>query len=310
MARGRVGGIRSRKSGKCGDEVYSVRRESDGSYSQVVSAYDPTRNDTLTLDLVRQRMFMSMLYRWMHAIPQVLGESFYNEYYKPLNLQMFIRKNIEYLQTLTSDPESYTEQPYYYDYGDPNVYPVPLLISDGGYFGNYLAYPSRTLSYPDWFIEIQCGMAETGISMAWWKERIGMKDGDVFALIAVCVDWNADKNQVFTCRYRVKATPNPDAMCTVDLVRDTFEKLDESPWSLQVYETGAWNMIHVSFNLQRKDVDYLAACGGAGHICSRVVDGEWRRSTAYIHTWPQSGEWEGLQRTYDDVIDSWYYDRI
>ena len=55
MASGRVGGTKSKVSGTIGSEVYSLRRNPDGTYSQVVSAKPETTTYTNTEKQAAQR---------------------------------------------------------------------------------------------------------------------------------------------------------------------------------------------------------------------------------------------------------------
>ncbi len=71
MASGRVGGTKSKVSGTIGSEVYSLRRNPDGSYSQVVSAKPETTTYTNTEKQAAQRMVTAMIEALMRDLTPV-----------------------------------------------------------------------------------------------------------------------------------------------------------------------------------------------------------------------------------------------
>ena len=71
MASGRVGGTKSKISGTIGSEVYSLRRNPDGTYSQVVSAKPETITYTNTEKQAAQRMITAMIEALMRDLTPV-----------------------------------------------------------------------------------------------------------------------------------------------------------------------------------------------------------------------------------------------
>lgn len=71
MASGRVGGTKSKVSGTIGSEVYSLRRNPDGTYSQVVSAKAETTTYTNTEKQAAQRMITAMIEALMRDLTPV-----------------------------------------------------------------------------------------------------------------------------------------------------------------------------------------------------------------------------------------------
>lgn len=71
MASGRVGGTKSKVSGTIGSEVYSLRRNPDGTYSQVVSAKPETTTYTNTEKQAAQRMVTAMIEALMRDLTPV-----------------------------------------------------------------------------------------------------------------------------------------------------------------------------------------------------------------------------------------------
>lgn len=71
MASGRVGGTKSKVSGTIGSEVYSLRRNPDGSYSQVVAVKPETTTYTNTEKQAAQRMVTAMIEALMRDLTPV-----------------------------------------------------------------------------------------------------------------------------------------------------------------------------------------------------------------------------------------------
>lgn len=71
MASGRVGGTKSKVSGTIGSEVYSLRRNPDGTYSQVVAAKPETTTYTNTEKQAAQRMVAAMIEGLMRDLTPV-----------------------------------------------------------------------------------------------------------------------------------------------------------------------------------------------------------------------------------------------
>lgn len=71
MASGRVGGTKSKVSGTIGGEVYSLRRNPDGTYSQVVSSKPETTTYTNTEKQAAQRMATAMIEALMRDLTPV-----------------------------------------------------------------------------------------------------------------------------------------------------------------------------------------------------------------------------------------------
>lgn len=94
MASGRVGGTKSLVSGKVGDEVYTIVQEPNGSYSQKVSAYVPTKAQTQTVKLAVQQMCTGMVEAMMRDIKPLAKVSFQSAANKSKSLNAFSSINL------------------------------------------------------------------------------------------------------------------------------------------------------------------------------------------------------------------------
>lgn len=98
MASGRVGGTKSLKSGKVGDTVLGIVQESNGSYSQKVSAYVPSKPQTKTVKLAVQQMCTAMVQAMMRDLKPLGKVSFQSAANKSKSLNAFSSWNLYKIQ--------------------------------------------------------------------------------------------------------------------------------------------------------------------------------------------------------------------
>lgn len=98
MASGRVGGTRSLKSGKVGDEVLSVTANGDGTYSQQVSAYVPSKQQTKTVKLACEQMATAMVEAMMRDLKPIGKVGFQSAANKSKSLNAFSSWNLYKVQ--------------------------------------------------------------------------------------------------------------------------------------------------------------------------------------------------------------------
>lgn len=95
MASGRVGGTRSKVSGQVGDKVYQIRRNNDGSYSQVIMAKGEYTVSETNPKLQAQRMVTAMVESMMKDLKEVARISMQSAPNKSKSLNAFSAFNIE-----------------------------------------------------------------------------------------------------------------------------------------------------------------------------------------------------------------------
>lgn len=98
MASGRVGGTRSLKSGKVGEEVYQITSNGNGTYGQTISAYVPTKAQTKTIKLAAQQMCTAMVQAMMRDLKPLGKVSFQSAKNKSKSLNAFSAWNLYKLQ--------------------------------------------------------------------------------------------------------------------------------------------------------------------------------------------------------------------
>lgn len=174
MASGRVGGTRSLKSGKVGDEVLSVTANGDGTYSQQVSAYVPSKQQTKTVRLAAQQMATAMVEAMMRDLKPLGKVSFQSAANKSKSLNAFSSWNLYKVQNeMKNYWEEYHEFMFpgkgnnlklggtwilssgtlryncwdgmYSDYGDADRFD-DLVHSQEGVIGVFFEYPKTTMT--------------------------------------------------------------------------------------------------------------------------------------------------------------------
>ena len=95
MASGRVGGTRSKISGQIGQEVYQIRRNPDGTYSQIVNAKGEITVNYTTPRLQAQRMCTSMVEAMMRDLKEVASISMQSAANKSKSLNAFSSYNLQ-----------------------------------------------------------------------------------------------------------------------------------------------------------------------------------------------------------------------
>lgn len=95
MASGRVGGTRSKISGQVGEEVYQIRKNNDGTYTQVITAKGETTVNYTTPRLQAQRMCTSMVEAMMRDLKEVGKISMQSAANKSKSLNAFSSYNLQ-----------------------------------------------------------------------------------------------------------------------------------------------------------------------------------------------------------------------
>lgn len=115
MASGRVGGTKSLKSGKVGDEVLGIVQEPGGSYSQKVSAYVPTKAQTQTVKLAVQQMCTAMIEAMMKQMKPLAKVAFQSAANKSKSLNAFSSYN---LMLLAREAKDYWNEVHEFEFAE------------------------------------------------------------------------------------------------------------------------------------------------------------------------------------------------
>lgn len=310
MATGRVGGTKSKISGKVGSEVYTVRKDSQGSYEQVVAPMPEGRQDVLTPEVVEQRIAMSICYRYMAAIPQILNNAFKDDESKSLNLQEFVRLNIPILREKIRTLFDNINPVWFYDYGDTNLYPAPIQI--GGQGHTYAPGWSWQHGYTNgkWYLNAELSAIAKGSTLRQYMSRHALQVGDIFVLLIQLVDDDPSLNDI----YMMRLTFNPKISLDTEITPDNYLAL----WDI-------WTQVDFIFNTEESYGGYStyyrfvftqdtcfnrADAAGFGDIFSGKRNGKWVRNQCYMHTIKPFNHTSHLYKRLSDVWDSWYTNRL
>lgn len=106
MAKGIVGGTRSKIRGVVGSEVYQITTDEKGYTQQIVKAREQSRTYSNTEAQAKNRMCMGMIQRIFHALPQFLKDAYANVDRGSLSFQYFAKLN--YYQVRSDMEEHWT----------------------------------------------------------------------------------------------------------------------------------------------------------------------------------------------------------
>lgn len=310
MAKGRVGGTRSRLSGKVGDEVYTVHRDDDGTYTQVVSAMPDTRDDTLTPELVKQRMCMSICYRYMSALAPVINKAFDNKLSKPLNLQEFVRINVPRLRQRMEDTERESDPIWYYQYGDENVYPAPVKLSQEIKLQSWLTSKEAAQGDNSWSANVGFGSVIVGDTIGAWRKRYGLEIGDLGVILLQLVDADPTRNCINLLRLTFNGGLGDNYLLTAERFPQMFTVDGDCPFEWWVKEDPSHTVMFAQLRFRSSMFDNISAIGGIAWILSRQRNGLWQRGEGVMNTAVGKGTSKTFRNDLDDVWDSWYTDRL
>jgi len=98
MGRGRIGGTRSKIRGAVGAEIYQIRKNAEGKFSQIVQTRPESREYSNTPAQIRARMIMGQIQRMFHIIPDLIKSGFSDVPVGTLSLQHFAKLNAPLLK--------------------------------------------------------------------------------------------------------------------------------------------------------------------------------------------------------------------
>lgn len=310
MARGRVGGTRSRIYGRVGNEIYSAKRDGDGSYSQVVSAVPEHTTDVLTPDLVRQRIRMSIIYKHMHMVPDVINASFNDDWSKSMNLQEFVRRNVARLKQLEQYESDIYMKPWYYYYGDDNFYPAPLILSMGKL--PMLRVGSASCMYVGgkWTLELKFQAVSTNQTLATWLNNTRLGFGDILIILVSYLNADPARNKLVPYRFFVEQHFSDISSMSPEVAKATIVPDIGNPFTVESHFLGNSNFIETALQLKSDNVDGMSYVAGYCWLRSSKIDGQWQRNEGAMNVFRSDSNSPVQRLTLDDVWDSWYTDRI
>lgn len=98
MARGRVGGTRSKVRGAVGSEIYTIGKDGEGRLTQIVSARPDSRAYSNTPAQAKNRCIMGMIHRMFHFLPDYIRQGYSGIPEGTLSFQHFAKINYNNLR--------------------------------------------------------------------------------------------------------------------------------------------------------------------------------------------------------------------
>lgn len=308
MARSRVGGTKSKKSGALGSEVYQVRRDADGSYYQYVYAKPEDKKLGLSPTLARQRMIMSIIMRhmgllrpFMNACSQYVPEG-------SLSVQEFVRLNIKRLSQLADDERYDWAQVWWPLYGENFALPASLQITDGD-FNNFSLGLDEIVSEDNlsWAI---LNFGDYGESWTWrdWCERYSVYPNNFGVVLFFCMQSDSDPEAYHYVRFHLLPNVPLDERIEVQGFQKFVVIDSDMPvwqWSYSIDEFG-WRM----WTIESRHDTLLNYCMGVGDLIFGWVDGKRHLSKSMIYTGIYAQRPEAVKHSFEEAYQTWYDDRL
>lgn len=307
MAIGKLGGTRSKVSGSVGTEIYTIRRNADGDLIQIVSEKPETRTDTLTEAKAMQRMRMSIVMSHQPLLHDFMAAAFQDIPEGTLSVQNFVRQNVLLLQQEGNQGYPPYFRWWYRLYGDTNIYPEPLLITDGtwtapldsiGYSENN-GYTAVGISTPQYFERM---------TIAQYMDKWNFHKGEYMIYLFFVCAWN---NRAAAYQYvRINWREDVDVS---QILQDAdmnslFEQAGTFSVECSTVPADRYDFTGLFFNSQRIEKLYGIMAYGALQVVWR--NGKRLLSKCRLRTNIRN-EYHGLTRyTIKDVYPSWYTDRL
>lgn len=211
MASGIVGGAHSKIKGQVGGTIYQIRRNPDGSYSQIEYAKGQQTSSSTTPRLQAQRMCMAMVQSMMNQLKPIARISMQSGANKSKSLNAFSNNNV---RLVANDCKAnwYTGNQFVYpekkpDYSDVNDLGGAWLISSGTLnfniwdseiFDNYPEVKFRDVPIQHGYFyglqfNVTLGLRNVGEFLR--KHKMTRLDKFVFCAFRVWYEWNDDNEE-------------------------------------------------------------------------------------------------------------------
>lgn len=320
MASGRVGGTKSLKSGKVGDTVLGIVQESNGSYTQKVSAYVPTKAQTQTVKLAVQQMCTGMVEAMMKQMKPLANVGFQSAVNKSKSLNAFSSYN---LMLLAREAKDYWDEVHEFEFaykGERIRTGGRYILSSGSLqyncFDGYFGY-----SFPDTWIDRNVLTGRMAFGIYFKMPPMGWTIGQFMERLKLTYS-----TEIWIAQYSTNQEENIEGeyvWCRVTLnhnVRQSDPATEENVQALFEYHSNRWglggwcrptasmpNLKHaycIGFRREGDIINYVPVLGKAFTIT--YVNGRKMISSArlgYLHE-DHAIEW-GYWRYPANCVSSW-----
>ena len=217
MARSRVGGSKALLSGKVGDVIYSITRNSDGTFRQQISANPEERINPNTDAQARARLTMATIERAMFTLRDFMGTGFENVDRGTLSVSEFSRVNYnaikEQIEFWWDDPEGYEESYNLPRKGQGQPRAGAFILSRGSLRAdNALIVSGRGLTDP--YFAVRTSNRSGGVTLQTWLAQNSMRIGDQRVKAIFMEGVTPSKTAVAYIIMATNLNANPNAILT------------------------------------------------------------------------------------------------
>lgn len=231
MARGRLGGTKSKIRGKVGGEIFQLKRDANGLLVQSVYSAPVTTEYTNTEAQARARCIMGQIERMWHIIPNVIRDAFTTIDPGTLAFQHFSRINYDYVVSQFSLVAGSYSSLNWKEKRDLAAPAGEWLLCDGTLPEVWFPQTSWVDRYNNslyWYYD----PADGDYSLGGFLNRIGYQNGDYFRFY-VFVDFADDTQATIEV---IDTYLNPSLNVSEELpypmADDVFIKTKDSGWQV------------------------------------------------------------------------------
>lgn len=303
MAVGRVGGTKAKIRGQVGKDIYQVRKNPDGTYTQFVYEKGVRTETTLTPRLQAQRMCMAMVESIMKDLKPVLGISFQGEKSRSGSANKFSSVNAKlvmddcrdhwYNDNLFVFPSRHRTDIEVKDLGGPFVISSGTLYYNlFDWFGDdmLMHHVMKDIPFPDGYfvgMVFNCQVGVTTIGEFLNNHRMTLKDCVAFCGYSEWVNYtdNPDDPQIDAQHHYVLAEINPnlspDSVMTEDVIKSMFKIQSDMQASIYIQTDNLAFGIGHAANVDGNDESwYYTAAFSISHYSGKQLIS----SSAYANT--------------------------
>lgn len=257
MARGRLGGTRTKVKGAVGSVVYQIRKDSDGGYQQTVMERNRERVNNNTPAQAKARMLMGQIQRMFHILPDVISSGFSTIPKGAQSFWHFAKLNYPLLQDdFDNHFNSYGHFAFKrkFDMNPPagiwkltsGVLPevVPDMVEVVDYLPANISWGFQMESYDATYGQL--------------LERMHMLPGDILHVLFYRVWTNSTRNDIVIGRFRARTDVQLNTLIQ-DLEEDAFLEYTGELVQHQNF-TFTDNMVNFDIGIYDDDPDYSLAC--------------------------------------------------
>lgn len=308
MAVGRVGGTRSKISGKVGNEIYQITHGSDGKLIQIVRAMEESRYNPNTFNQRCARLAMSMIMRAMAQFKPILQSSFEGSNTMSESFERFVRANYDYVRDYVDGIREALQEGYWpYDpyFNVPNKHEPCILggnwiISEGS-----LHYQWRDIQnvnqggHPN--IELRLWLPRANTTWGYFCQYHSMNVGDYWTQVFTVESPIVAEGFVKFVRLTLADGWQKDDLITNNNVQSLF--IFEGNYTPEVYLDSIQRQIVLKWDGTNAYPDHFVTSRGI--VKSVYKDALWRRADeTLVSIYSYAGE-DMVWKTPLDVWPQW-----